>query len=110
MERSVNVATPLAAATESVPESAPPAGLLAIASVTVAPEAVTMFPAASSMATRTDGVMVAPAGVFTGLCWKASLAGAPADAVAVNGTDGSPENTALMRFDPALGPRVHWVL
>ena len=67
---------------------------------------VTVFPLASWMATRTAGIGL-PALVVTGACVKASCVASPAWAVAVNGTDGTPENTALIRLDPVFGPKVH---
>src|SRR5207248_2874332 len=60
--------------------------------------------------TLTAGVMVAPALVFTGTWVKLSLVASPAPAVAVKGTEGTPEKTALRRFEPAPGPSVHCVL
>src|SRR2546427_3629127 len=56
-----NVATPPAAATAVVPESVPPPGFAPMASVTVAVNAVAVFPCASSAVTWTAGVIGAPA-------------------------------------------------
>jgi len=62
------VATPATAATAPPPDRcAPPVPvLLVIARVTLAVDVVTVFPDASSTATCTDGLMVAPAVVATG--------------------------------------------
>ena len=70
---------------------------------------VTVFPLASWMATRTAGVIGLPALVVTGTCAKASFVASPAAAVAVNGTDGTPEKTAFIRLEPAFGPSVQRV-
>src|SRR6266508_1547083 len=60
------------------------------------------------MATRTVGIGL-PALVVTGACVKPSFVATPASAVAVNGTDGTPEKTAFITLETALGPRVHRV-
>src|SRR5205807_6122792 len=61
-----NVATPPAAATAVVPESVPPPGFAPMASVTVAVNAVAVFPCASSAVTWTAGVIGAPAVALDG--------------------------------------------
>ncbi len=110
IDRPEKVATPLTALTVVVPESVPPPGFVPMAMVTWSVAEVTVLPLASVMATRTAGVIVAPAPVVTGSWVKASLVADPAWAVAVNGTEGTPENTAFRRLVTAAGPSVHWVL
>ena len=97
IERVEKTATPLTALTVVVPESVPPPGFASMARVTWPVAEVTVFPLASWMATRTAGIGL-PALVVTGACVKASFVASPAWAVAVNGTDGTPENTALIRL------------
>src|SRR5215472_12393631 len=78
MDRPEKVATPEATVTAEPPLRVPPAGLVPMARLTVvALSAVSMLPLASSTATVTAGVMVAPAAVFDGPWTKASLAGGP---------------------------------
>src|SRR2546427_406646 len=60
------VATPATAATDAVPPSVPPSGLLPIASVTLPANPVATFPNASRAVTSTAGVMVAAAAVLVG--------------------------------------------
>src|SRR5687767_16023207 len=72
MERLENVATPADADTVVVPDSAPPPGLVPIATVTFAVELVTVFPNASCTATCTAGLIAAPAVVLVGCTVKAS--------------------------------------
>ena len=62
MERVEKLATPLTAATVSVPDSVPPPGLVPIATVTLAVELVTVLPNASCTATCTAGTIATPAG------------------------------------------------
>src|SRR5262245_6318823 len=73
MERLENVATPLTADTVVVPDSAPPPGLLPMATVTLAVELVTVFPNASCTDTCTAGLIDAPAVALVGCTVKASL-------------------------------------
>src|SRR5437879_13558920 len=73
-----NVATPPAAATAVVPESVPPPGFALMASVTVAVNAVAVFPCASSAVTWTAGVMGAPAVALLGCTETTSCVGVPA--------------------------------
>jgi hypothetical protein len=72
MERVENVATPLAAARVVVPESVPEPGLVPIAMVTDALEAVTTLPEESSMVTTTGGEIVDPWVAFEGCTVKTS--------------------------------------
>src|SRR2546426_2755191 len=60
------VATPATAATDAVPPSVPPSGLVPIASVTLPANPVATFPNASRAVTSTAGVMVAAAAVLVG--------------------------------------------
>src|SRR5207247_8972716 len=73
-----NVATPPAAATAAVPESVPPPGFAPIASVTVAVNAVAVFPCASSAVTWTAGVIGAPAVAVAGCTETTRCVAAPA--------------------------------
>src|SRR5438093_1002543 len=68
------VATPATAATVAVPERAPAAGFVPIATVTAPVKPGTVFPRASRAVTCTAGVMAAPAGVLLGCVVKASWA------------------------------------
>ena len=78
MERPGKVATPEATVTAEPPLRVPPAGLVPMARLTfVALSEVSMLPLASSTATRTGGVMVAPAVALEGPWTKASLVGGP---------------------------------
>src|SRR5256885_2213769 len=77
MERLENVARPPTAATVSVPDSAPPLGLLAMATVTLAVEG-TWLPNASVTRTVTAGARLAAATAFDGWVRNASVAGGPA--------------------------------
>src|SRR3989442_14425632 len=77
MIRFANVATPLAAATVTLPESVPPTGLLPIATVTLPLNPVAMLPWASSAATRTAGAVAPPAGAAPGSPLHAGRAAAP---------------------------------
>src|SRR3989442_5399201 len=61
-----NVATPFRAATVAVPPSVPPAGFVAIASVTSPLKLTTVVPSASCAVTCTAGVIAAPAAVVLG--------------------------------------------
>src|SRR5262245_43879214 len=73
MERLGNVATPLAAATVSVPGSVAPPGLVPMATVTLAVELVTVLPKVSCTVTCTDGAIDTPATAFEGCTVNASL-------------------------------------
>src|SRR5436853_7863864 len=91
-----NVATPPAAATAVVPESVPPPGFAPIASVTVAVNAVAVFPCASCAVTWTAGVIGAPAVALAG-CTQTTRRGDAAAAVlnGALGTGGSPTAAAV---------------
>src|SRR6185295_9299127 len=73
MDRLENVATPDDAATVVVPDSAPPPGLVPIATVMLAPELVTVLPNASCTVTCTAGEIATPAVAFVGWTPNASL-------------------------------------
>src|SRR3954454_6049410 len=73
MERLENVATPLTADTVVVPESAPPPGLVPMATVMPAVELVTVLLKASCTVTCTAGEMATPAVALVGCTVKASL-------------------------------------
>src|SRR5688572_15439935 len=75
MERSGKVATPFTAFWVRVPERVPPHGFALRATVTGAVEVVTVLPKASWKATRTAGVMVAPAVAVDGAERNASRIG-----------------------------------
>src|SRR5215468_1908401 len=77
MDRLLNVATPLAAATVVVPLSVPPAGLVPMAKVTLALELTTLLPASSSC-TVTAGVIAWAAAALVGCCRKARWVAADA--------------------------------
>ena len=68
IDRSANVATPLLAGSDTVPDSVPPPGLVPIATVTVALLDVTVFPPASCTVTTTAGLISDPATTAVG-CW-----------------------------------------
>src|SRR5438034_10888025 len=76
-----NVATPPAAATAVVPESVPPPGFAPMASVTVAANAVAVFPCASSAVTWTAGVIGAPAVALVGCTENTRCVAGPGAAV-----------------------------
>src|SRR2546422_11665939 len=57
----VNVATPLTALDDVVPERVPPPGFVPMATVTLPPNAVAEFPCASCAVTCTAGAIAAPA-------------------------------------------------
>src|SRR5690348_5060211 len=78
-----NVATPPAAATVVVPDSAPPPGFVPSATVTFAVNCVAVFPCASCAVTCTAGVMGAPAVVLDGWALNTSCVAAPG--VTLNG-------------------------
>src|SRR5437762_5147747 len=78
MLRPANVATPPAAATVVVPDSAPPPGLVPSATVTFAVNPVAVFPCASCAVTCTAGVIAAPAGVVLGCTENTSCVAVPA--------------------------------
>src|SRR6185295_2266491 len=73
MDRLENVATPLTADTVVVPDSAPPPGLVPIATVMLALELVTVLLNASCTVTCTAGLIDTPAVAFVGWVVKASL-------------------------------------
>src|SRR5438477_389157 len=72
-----NVATPETAATVAVPTSVPPAGFVAIATVTFPLNAVAVFPRASRAVACTAGGNVAPAVAFVGRPVNTSWLAAP---------------------------------
>src|SRR5262245_53564479 len=72
-----DTATPFTADTDWVPPSVPPAGLLAIPTVTVPVRGVAVLPKASRAATRTAGLIFAPAVVVLGCRVKLSCVAAP---------------------------------
>src|SRR5258707_3070209 len=78
MLRFVNVATPAADPTVSVPDRVPLPGLVPIAIVTLPAKPVAVLPPASSAVTCTAGVMIAPAPVVLGCTVKASCVAEPA--------------------------------
>src|SRR5437773_6196515 len=73
----VNVATPLTALDDVVPERVPPPGLVPMATVTLPPNAVAVFPWASCAVTCTAGVIAAPAMALLGGTVNASCVAAP---------------------------------
>src|SRR5271157_413797 len=78
MERPGKVAMPEATVTAEPPVSVPPPGLVAMARLTVvALSAVSTLPLASSTATVTEGVTLAPAATLEGPWMKARWVGAP---------------------------------
>jgi len=79
MERPEKVATPFTAATVVVPESAPEAGLVAMARVIEALEAVTVLPWASWTVMTGWVVRAAPAAAPEGWVEKTSFAGTPVE-------------------------------
>src|SRR5512140_2758507 len=93
MDRLENVATPADADTVVVPDSAPPPGLVPIATVMLAVELVTVFPNVSCTATCTAGLIATPAVELDGCRVKASLAAAaglmltPAEVAPASGAD-----------------------
>src|SRR3954447_21672394 len=93
MERLENVATPLTADTVVVPESAPPPGLVPIATVMLAVELVTVLLKASCTVTCTAGLIATPAVALEGWTVKASFEAAaapmlnPAEVAPASGAD-----------------------
>ena len=77
IDRLLNVATPLTAATVRVPLSAPPPGSVPMTIVTLELSLVTTLPPTSSTETCTAGEMVAPAAVLAGCVLKTTLPAAP---------------------------------
>src|SRR5437879_12266300 len=73
----VNVATPLTALDDVVPERVPPPGLVPMATVTLPPNAVALFPWASCAVTCTAGAIAAPAMALLGGTVNASCVAAP---------------------------------
>src|SRR5216117_401113 len=72
-----NVAAPLTAFSDVVPERVPPPGFVPMATVTLPPNAVAVFPWASCAVTCTAGVIAAPAVVLVGGTVNASCVAAP---------------------------------
>src|SRR5215831_6684256 len=83
-----NVASPLTAAWDVVPESFPFPGLLPIANDTVAPDDVTRFPPRSRTSTWISGVIGCAGTVFDGGTRKSSVAAGPT--AIVNGVEVAP--------------------
>src|SRR5512142_2054079 len=77
MVRSLNVATPDAAALVGVPPSVPDPGFVPIATVTLPLNVVTVLPAASCAVTTTAGAMATPATPLLGSCVNTSCATGP---------------------------------
>src|SRR5438309_5218679 len=77
MLRPANVATPPAAATVVVPDSAPPPGLVPSATVTFAVNWVAVFPCASCAVTCTAGVIAVPTVVLDGWTLNTSCDATP---------------------------------
>ena len=73
IDRLLNVATPLTAATVTVPPNVPLPGFVPIVRVTLDVLPVTTFPLASSIDTCTAGVMLAPAATLIGCVVKTTL-------------------------------------
>ena len=78
IDKLLNVATPLTAATVRVPLKVPPPGFVPMAIVTLLLLPVTTLPLASSTETCTAGVMLAPTAVLLGCVVKATLLAAAA--------------------------------
>src|SRR6185295_203669 len=76
METVENAATPFTAATVVLPESAPPPGLVPMATVMLAVELVTVLLNASCTVTCTAGAIDAPAVELAGCTVKANLVAA----------------------------------
>jgi hypothetical protein len=77
IERSENVAVPLAAATGVVPESTPEPGFVPSATAIGANDVVTTLPDESSTLMATLGVIVRPSAVFEGWVEKANCVATP---------------------------------
>src|SRR5262245_37668545 len=92
MDRLVETAIPLTAATVVVPDSVPPPGLVPIAMVMLAVEPVTVLLNASCTVTCTEGEMAWPAVAFVGWTVKASLVAAAG--VMLNAVDTAPVSGA----------------
>src|SRR5207247_9617515 len=72
-----NVAAPLTAFSDVVPERVPPPGFVPMATVQLPPNAVAVFPWASCAVTCTAGVIAAPAMALLGGTVNASCVAAP---------------------------------
>src|SRR3954470_11571053 len=92
MDRLEKVATPRTADTAVVPESAPPPGLVPIATVMLAVELVTVLVNASCTVTCTAGEIDTPAVAFVGWTVKASFEAAAG--VTLNADDVAPVSDA----------------
>src|SRR5689334_22620884 len=92
MVRLENVATPFTAAMVAVPDSAPPPGLVPIATVMLAVELVTVLLNASCTVTCTAGAMETPAVALVGWTVKASFEAAAG--VTLNADDVAPVSDA----------------
>src|SRR5256885_14558857 len=99
MVRPQKLATPPTAAWVGVPDSAPPPGLLPMASVTFAANPVAVFPKLSRAVTWIAGVIAAPAGVLPG--WPGETRGLAAAGGVADGVVGAvsvvPPSVALAR-------------
>ena len=83
IDRSPNVATPLLAALDTVPDSAPPPGFVPIATLTFALLVVTVLLLASCTVTTIAGLIAEPATTAVGCCVYTTLVAAPATIVNV---------------------------
>src|SRR3954468_13235512 len=92
MDRLRNVATPLDAATVSVPPSVPLPGLVPMATVMLALELVTVLLNASCTVTCTDGAIATPATALLGCTENASLVAAAG--LMLNAEEVAPVNPA----------------
>src|SRR3954469_22751047 len=92
MDRLENVATPLAAATDAVPDSVPPPGLAPMATVMVAVELVTVLLNWSCTVTCTAGAIATPATAFAG--WAVNASFEAAAGVMLNAADAAPVSGA----------------
>src|SRR5574338_1416897 len=108
MRRSENVAMPLTGVACVVPASVAPPGLAPSASSMVPAADGTALPNASTIATRTAGVMGVPAAVAAGWVVKTRADGAPGSAVAQNdsGDPAAPGSVAVACWAPAVSPSV----
>ncbi len=93
------VASPETVATEVVPESVAPPGLVLIDSTTVCAGVVTRFPAPSCTRTLGEGVIAAPATTALGSCTNATAAALPAASVIAADVSGArlPEVKRIVR-------------
>ena len=90
-------ATPATAVTVVAPERVPPAGFVAIATLTLPVKPVAVLPSASCAATCTAGTIGMPAGVLLGCTRNASLLAGPA--MMVNAVLAGDVRAALRRLE-----------